>query len=102
MTRESGHIFSGGDNGREGGRAYLSTSSSRRAHEQDPRHQSPEILSMSLHQPVQSILVLGDQLFECRPRALDDLELVERLELSNEVGHLGVDQPTVMPVARGA
>lgn len=57
---------------------------------------------MSLHQPVQSILVFGDQLLECRPRALDDLELIERLELSNEVGHLGVNQPTVMPVARGA
>jgi hypothetical protein len=52
---------------------------------------------VSFHKSIEPIGVLIDELLERLPGALDNLELVERLKLTDEVDHLGVDDPAVMP-----
>lgn len=56
---------------------------------------------MRLHEPIEAILVFYDELLKGLPGALDDLELVERLKLTNEMDHLGVDYAGLVPFKVG-
>jgi hypothetical protein len=51
-----------------------------------------------VNQRVQIPAPLAAEFHQCRPRALDDLELVERLQLAQKVHHFRMHNARVVPV----
>lgn len=61
-------------------------------------HHSLQERSMCLNQCVQVSSPLVREVHQGRPRALDDLQLVESLELSQEMHHLRLHNSTMVPI----
>lgn len=66
--------------------------------QQDPGLEPLHVLGVSADEAIEAVLIPSERGEEGVPRALDDLELIERLELADEVDHLGMDDAGVVPL----